>query len=360
VLAQSLLRLPYSVDGPCHVIADPGKVHTLHARYEEALRVAGTQQAISRRAIAAAAVRIRDEAIEAGRTTGVADAQLYEAVIRLTNETGTMTFEEYTDYVNDRTGAVVTEDWGMGPWLQSSGAAYDEQGIPISRLGSPLSEGDPVRKGQLLAWIDAPALVLERAELRSQLDRVEAELGDIRATGNAIALRRREIDRERILRLLDLNRATLDRCQIRAPARGRLSTREFASLDGRHVEKGDRVCQVIQTDDVRVEIWLSEEDVVLVHERMQTGGGRAQVEARFTAMPGSVVRSDVDALGVLPLPPGEPGLPSGTWYRAVSLGSSNAALRIGMTGNASVSCEPQVLGKILFGGVYNWFRRTIW
>ena len=151
----------------------------------------------------------------------------------------------------------------VDPWVKLDITA-EVRGRIVSKK---VTEGQRVRKGTLLALIDARdydnALAQTRADYesaRKTLKRIQslhreklatqAQLDNIVARANALKA------------AMDTARLNADRCRIRAPAAGVVN--RLDAEPGRFLNPGQQVAEILQLDRVKVRVGIPESDVAAV------------------------------------------------------------------------------------------------
>ncbi|MFM8981937.1 MAG: efflux RND transporter periplasmic adaptor subunit [Spartobacteria bacterium] len=143
---------------------------------------------------------------------------------------------------------------------------------------------------------------------------------------------------------------------LRAPCDGVVATRRLDSFQETHLAPGGTLC-VIQPAQ------LSEFLITLDEKQARLVRSGAQARVRFRSRTGETFPGTVAAqpLRLAPPAPGEPSAPPGadTHFATIQLTNTEAPLKIGMTGLASIDCGQQSLGGRLLEGLLDFLHLDV-
>jgi len=147
----------------------------------------------------------------------------------------------------------------------------------------PVSKGDSVRSGQVLARIDAEIYGAQLAQAQARLSQAEAESTRVQQLGDlASDSQRVQVDTQlKIARAgVRASAAQHDRAVIRAPFSG-VAADVFASR-GEFMGPGSPVVRLVQLDPIKISLSVSDRDVVGLQPGMEVEVQTAAVSTPFS------------------------------------------------------------------------------
>jgi len=146
--------------------------------------------------------------------------------------------------------------------------------------------GDDVRKGQILARVDAQTYAAQVEQAQAQLEQAQADLKRVQALGDMAS--QADLDRAgtqaKVAQAgLDLARAQLDKAVIRAPFAGRVSGVDIEI--GEFAAPGSPVLRLAELDPVKVKLSVPDRDVVALKDGMPV---EITASARSGVFPGTI------------------------------------------------------------------------
>ena len=147
-----------------------------------------------------------------------------------------------------------------------------------------------------------------------------------------------------------------DALTLRAPCDGIVATRRLDSLQETHLSAGGTFCVIQPKQLPEFLVTLDEKQARLIH-----AGYPARV--RFRSLMEETFSGTIAAqpLRLSPPAPGEPAAPPGadTHFATIRLTNTEAPLKIGMTGRASIDCGHQSLGGRIVEGLLDFLHLDI-
>lgn len=126
--------------------------------------------------------------------------------------------------------------------------------------------GDRVREGQLLASLDSNDDFLRRAELRAEIDSLEALVDHALAERNAGQLRVHEARRRSLLAQLAIVDSNIGQAQIRAPQDGLILEGDLREQLGGRLKMGEPLFELARYDRAAVVLQVPERLVLAAHD----------------------------------------------------------------------------------------------
>lgn len=214
---------------------------------------------------------------------------------------------------------------------------------------APARAGDTVHEGQVLAVLDDRDLVLERARLRSEGDKLTQKYRETlakhdRAGMGVLVAQIRQTEAQ-----LALVEEKIRRAQIVAPYSGLVVSGDLSQMLGSPVEKGKVLFEVAPLGAFRVVVQVEERDL-----RFLEIGNEGQLAV--TGMPDSTLPITVQK--ITPVTSAEEG--KNVFKVEARLDQADQRLRPGMEGVAKISAGRENLLWIWTRSFMDWVRLTIW
>lgn len=195
--------------------------------------------------------------------------------------------------------------------------------------------GESVKKGQLLATLDAQDLNLAVNKWESEKIKNEQAVDLALATRDRVALGRLRADTARIAAEQALVERQLERAELRAPFDGVVLSGDFSQRLGSAVNQGDTLFTIAATDEYRLVLDIKENDVGLVNAGQQA-------DVRMTSLPNQTWHASVES--VLPVATSTEG--SNVFRVPAKLDERPDALLPGMEGVAKVHAGSRSLAWV--------------
>lgn len=209
--------------------------------------------------------------------------------------------------------------------------------------------GERVRKGQLLAAIDASDDFLQRAELNAEIESLSALIDQAVANRDAGEVRVNQARKRSLEAQLAIVDASIAQAQIRAPHDGLILEGDLRERLGSRLELGVPLFELARYDRASVELRIPERMVLAAHEAVV-------VEFAAAAEPDRIY--PVEQLRIAPSSAivDEHNVFVGEGDVAIDLGR----LPPGMEGTAHVDAGARSAWWVLTHRVTNWLRLNFW
>jgi len=211
--------------------------------------------------------------------------------------------------------------------------------------------GDTVDAGDVLATLDASALLLERAEAAASRGGFIAEADRARGVGKAADALIAEARARELQATIDLLDWRIGRAVIRAPIGGVVVQGDLDAIIGAPVGAGDTLFVVAPIDALRAELSVDESQIADV--RLGAGGTLAT-----TADPSARVAFEVTRLD--PVAIEDTGENTGAFRVVVRIEDEPGWLRPGMEGVAKVDAGRRRYAWLWSHRLVNWVRMKLW
>jgi hypothetical protein len=211
--------------------------------------------------------------------------------------------------------------------------------------------GDWVKSDQVLSRMDTVELRQQELEIRSEIQRFQAEEEKARAAGALADLQvshfKREQSQARLKRLLYL----LEQAEIKAPFEGVVVEGERRNLLGSSVRRGDKIFRVAKVENLYVVLQVPERDV---RDVFNQANGRLVL----LSQPGKEIHFRISNFVPMAQVKGEEG--NQFLIKAVITDPVQDWWRPGMTGLAKVDVGSRNIGWILLHRVIDTLRLKFW
>ncbi len=208
-------------------------------------------------------------------------------------------------------------------------------------------EGDAVRRGQLLATLEADAYRAELASARADLEIAASDAERSQARGDPAASAEAATRREQARARIDLASRNLADTEIRAPGDGVVLTPHLEEKVGQKLSPGSELCRLANASTVRAEVEIPEEDAGLAAPGEP--GSR-----KMNAYPRAVFRGSVTRVGAEIHGEGEQR------FLTLETAMANPSGRLlpGMLGRGKIAVSGHHVGYALLRGParYLWLR----
>lgn len=209
--------------------------------------------------------------------------------------------------------------------------------------------GDHVRAGQLIAALDAKADVLRSAELRAEIESLDALVDKALAERQTGQLRIHQSRKRSLLAQLTSTEASIEQAKIRAPRDGVILSGDLRERLGSRLGMGDSLFSIARYDRATILMQVPEKLVLAARDAQST-------EFSTAARPDRVI--DVEAIRVAPAS-------QVIDERNVFLAEGRARVTLaqvapGMEGVAHINAGPRAAWWVLTHRVTDWLRLNFW
>jgi GAF domain-containing protein/multidrug resistance efflux pump len=254
---------------------------------------------------------------------------------------------QFSSYFRSLTGTCEVEArLGHGVFLHVAGSVAE----------ITVREGQPVKKGDVVARLDPSLFRLSYTQVTSQMAILERKIVEARAASNAAEMRRLSAEREALRAEATRAWEDLRSVEVRAPRDGLVLTTGLEELIGASLPVGAELLRLADPEHLTVVVHVAEENVLDVALGQEVVGvvrsapgkrffGRVSHIGRAYALPPEAVEAQAE--------PTEEPAPGPGFIAEVEVTSTEVPLRPGMTGKARIMTpESSTLGRF-FRGIYN-------
>jgi RND family efflux transporter MFP subunit len=210
-------------------------------------------------------------------------------------------------------------------------------------------EGEPVKRGQVLAEMDAWSYrsALAEAEAKYQTALLQMNRSLAANDGSEAGIQRVQADYWKAE--VDRSRELVDKAQLRSPIDGVMATPHVENFAGRRLQYGDSFAEVVDASSAVVDVGIDDTEASLLKN-----GSKAVV--KLNSYPMRTFRGAV----VVVSPKGQQEGESRVFFARVLLPNQDGAIRTGMEGRGKVSVGWHAAGYVLFRRPVVWFYSKIW
>lgn len=210
-------------------------------------------------------------------------------------------------------------------------------------------EGEPVKRGQVLAEMDAwnyrSALAAAEARYESALLQMNRSLAA--NDGSEAGIQRVQADYWKAE--VDRSRELVDKAQLRSPIDGVVATPHVENFAGRRLQYGENFVEVVDASSAVVDVGIDDTEASLLRN-----GSKAVV--KLNSYPMRTFRGTV----VVVSPKGQQVGESRVFFARVLVPNQDGAIRTGMEGRGKVSAGWHAAGYVLFRQPVIWLYSKIW
>jgi RND family efflux transporter MFP subunit len=210
-------------------------------------------------------------------------------------------------------------------------------------------EGDPVKRGQVLAEMEAwkyrSALAEAEAKYQSTLLQMNRSLAT--NDGSEAGIQRVQADFWRAE--VDRSRELVDKAQLRSPIDGVVATAHVENFAGRRLQYGDSFAEVVDVSSAVVDVAIDDTEASLLKN-----GSKAAV--KLNSYPMRTFRGAV----IVVSPKGQQEGESRVFFARVLVPNQDEAIRTGMEGRGKVSVGWHPAGYVFFRQPCVWLYSKIW
>jgi RND family efflux transporter MFP subunit len=210
-------------------------------------------------------------------------------------------------------------------------------------------EGDPVKRGQVLAEMDAwnYRSALAEAEAKYQTTLLQMNRSLAANDGSQAGIQRVQADYWRAE--VDRSRELVDKAQLRSPIDGVVATPQVENFAGRRLQYGDSFAEVVDASSAVVDVGIDDTEASLLKN-----GSKAAV--KLNGYPVRTFRGTVIVVSPKAQQQGE----SRVFFARVLVPNQDGAIRTGMEGRGKVSVGWHPAGYVLFRQPVVWLYSKIW
>jgi len=210
-------------------------------------------------------------------------------------------------------------------------------------------EGDPVRKGTILADMEDWEYRAAHAAAQAKYAIAVSEMNRALASndGTAAGIQRLQAD----YWSAEVQRAQerLQKTHLRSSIDGLVATPHVENFAGKHLEAGDNFAEVVDASRATIDVAVEETEMPLLQ-----GGDSAAV--KLDGYPTRTFQGSV----VLISPKSEAQGDGRVFYARVDVPNPEGLIRTGMQGRAKVSVGWHAVGYVLFRGPGRWIYDKLW
>jgi RND family efflux transporter MFP subunit len=210
-------------------------------------------------------------------------------------------------------------------------------------------EGDPMKRGQVLAEMDAwnyrSALAEAEAKYQTALLQMNRSLAN--NDGSEAGIQRVQADYWKAE--VDRSRQLVDKAKLRSPIDGVVATPHVENFAGRRLQFGDSFAEVVDASGAMVDVGIDDTEASLLKN-----GSKAAV--KLNSYPMRTFRGTV----VVVSPEGRQEGESRVFFARVLVPNQDGAIRTGMEGRGKVSVGWHAAGYVLFRRPVVWLYSKIW
>ena len=210
-------------------------------------------------------------------------------------------------------------------------------------------EGEPVKRGQVLAEMDAwnYRSALAEAEAKYQAALLQMNHSLAANDGSEAGIQRVQADYWKAE--VDRSRELVDKAQLRSPIDGVVATPHVENFAGRRLQFGDSFAEVVDASSAVVDVGVDDTEASLL-----MSGSKAAV--KLNSYPMRTFRGTV----VIVSPKGQQEGESRVFFARVLVPNQDGAIRTGMEGRGKVSVGWHAAGYVLFRQPAIWLYSKIW
>jgi len=210
-------------------------------------------------------------------------------------------------------------------------------------------EGEPVKRGQVIAEMDAwnYRSALAEAEARYQTVLLQMNRSLAANDGSEAGIQRVQADYWRAE--VDRSRELVDKAELRAPIDGVVATPQVENFVGRRLQYGDSFAEVIDASSAVVDVGIADTEAGLLKS-----GAKAVV--KLNSYPMRTFRGNVIVVSPKAQRQGE----SRVLFARVLVPNQDGAIRTGMEGRGKISVGWYPAGYVLFRQPFVWLYSKIW
>jgi RND family efflux transporter MFP subunit len=210
-------------------------------------------------------------------------------------------------------------------------------------------EGEPVKRGQVLAEMDAwnYRSALAEAEARYQTALLQMNRSLAANDGSEAGIQRVHADYWRAE--VDRSRELVDKAQLRSPIDGVVATPHVENFAGRRLQYGDSFAEVVDASSAVVDVGIDETEASLLKDD-------SKAVVKLNSYPMRTFRGAV----IVVSPKGQQEGESRVFFARVLVSNPDGAIRTGMEGRAKVSVGWHPAGYVFFRQPVVWLYSKIW
>ncbi|MGH9528653.1 MAG: GAF domain-containing protein [Terriglobales bacterium] len=212
-----------------------------------------------------------------------------------------------------------------------------------------VSEGDHVKKGQILATLEDWNPRSDLAESQARYSEAMAGMNHYLSIGDGTEAGTARVKADYWNTEVTRNRELLERTTIRAPFDGVITTPHVGDSVGRHLAHGDTLADMVEASHVQVDVGVAESDVSLLRN-----GDTASI--KLESFPVHTFHGVVTVVS----PRGEVESDHRVFMARVDVPNDKGLLRPGMQGLAKISVGLHPAGYVLFRGIGMWVWTKLW
>jgi RND family efflux transporter MFP subunit len=210
-------------------------------------------------------------------------------------------------------------------------------------------EGQAVKAGEVLADLQDWQYRSALAAAQAKYETANSEMNRALASNDGSEAGILRVQAGYWLAEVQRARERLERTHVRAPIGGFVTTPHLEDFEGRHLDAGENLAQIVDNSEVTLDVAIAERDVTLLRQG-------AQAAVKLDAFPLRTFRGTVGIVG----PKSEVEGEERVFYARVTVPNADGPLRPGMQGRGKISAGWRPVGYVLFRRPAMWIYSKLW
>ncbi len=210
-------------------------------------------------------------------------------------------------------------------------------------------EGDPVRKGTVLAQLEDWEYRAALAAAQAKYEAAVSQMNKALATNDGTEAGIQRVQADYWAAEVERAKQRLERTNLRSPIDGVVATPHIEDAVGKMLKFGDPFAEVVDTSQADVDVAVDERDVDLLQP-----GDRASV--KLEGFPARTFRGEVRVVS----PKSQVQDDERVFFARVSVPNADAAIRAGMQGRGKVMTGWRPSGVVFFRRPAMWLWSKLW
>lgn len=210
-------------------------------------------------------------------------------------------------------------------------------------------EGDPVKKGTILAEMDDWDARSALASAQAKRDAALSEMNRALASNDGSLAGMKRVEAEYWASEVTRASQRVEHTRLRSPIDGLVATPHVEDLVGRKLDVGDTFAEVVDNTHTSIDVAIDQSDVPLLK-----AGEKASL--KLESFPTRKFRGQVTVVS----PTSTAEADKRVFFARVDVPNDDGVIRVGMEGRGKVSVGWKPAGYVLFRGVGMWFWAKLW